>query len=86
MSKCPKRSGWRAICCYDGQAHYIATFRTELEAAHATNARCVKVGIPLKNPDLKNTSTKLQENTIVKCFFFSFFLSVKSFYAIGTTC
>jgi hypothetical protein len=80
VSKCPKRSDWRAQCCYDGQAHYIATFGTELEAAHATNARCVKVGIPLKNPDLKNTSTKLQENTIVKCFFFLFSFRFKSLF------
>ena len=37
---------------HQGEDYYCGYFSTELEAGHAVNAKCVELGIPIKNPHI----------------------------------
>jgi len=55
---------WRARVSHGDKMIGAGSFENELDAARAVNAKCIELGIPLKNPDIPGSLTiKLKPKT-----------------------
>jgi hypothetical protein len=54
VTKRPKTGRWECRIYLNNQAIHAGSFKTELEAAKAVNAKCIELGIPIRNPGIED--------------------------------
>jgi len=62
VSKVPSKTGvrWRGQFSHGSKVHGCGTYDLEIQAARAVNNKCDELGIPRKNPDLRDVVPKVK--------------------------
>jgi hypothetical protein len=69
VSWCNKKQQWhgRVWVSHLKKLEWVGYFEDEIECALQVNKRCIKLGLPIKNPELEERSSASDTEEVVTC-------------------